>query len=99
MSTQIFKRCPECEAEIDHLRYSIQVMEYGTADITTRGLENYNSNDSSSDGNEFCYECPECNAEISEDDLLDISDDDDDNSDDEVDEQILNKHSDKWEVQ
>jgi hypothetical protein len=65
------KRCPHCENEIDGLQYRMYGYEYGSADLDgdicdTDGFEG--------DG-EFTLECPECNADISTSDLIDIDED------------------------
>ena len=91
------KQCPHCDAIITQVNTSQNVREYGTMDITSRGFDNYDCNDSSYD-DEPEYECPECNELVTYDDLLDIADDDD-NDDDVDDDTRIQQSKDKWTIQ
>jgi len=73
-------KCPECEAEITYLKYSVTTTgtEYGSADLDD---ENQSHGDriiehscDDSDGGEWDgspdYSCPECDTGLSEDDVV-----------------------------
>jgi hypothetical protein len=59
-------RCPNCEAEIDHLRYSMPTFEYGTCNLDG---EEYDS-DGTEDNGDTTYGCPECDDDLNPDEVV-----------------------------
>jgi DNA-directed RNA polymerase subunit RPC12/RpoP len=72
-------KCPKCDEIIEKLNYSCDTTgrEYGDAMIDDDGeLCDYESNDSDcGDCDNYEYQCPECNNEISPDDLIEVDED------------------------
>lgn len=76
------KKCPHCNAIIDHLRVAADYSEYGRAygskDIDS-DYEDFDDIDcSDTDYYDYEYSCPECQEDVDEDDLLDVNEEDDD---------------------
>ena len=76
------KKCPECDAEIDYLKFESDVTQYGTewgtADLDGDNHDYTDSefNDGNTEGTR--YSCPECDATLDPEDLIDIDDEDED---------------------
>ena len=86
-------RCPECEEEIDHLRYEIPIQgtEWGTVSLANNKeinrhdiIGDHECDDSNSewDGDDS-YACPECDAGLLLKDLIWIGDEEDEEGADE----------------
>ena len=73
---KVFK-CPECEAEIDTVKYSCYTSgkEWGTCYINDRGeFEDHECDDSeTNDCDDYEYECPECGHDLCESDFRDMT--------------------------
>lgn len=71
------KRCPHCDAEIDHLCFQNDIVSYGTEGGTC-DLEgdyfDYNGETEyhDSESTDTRYKCPDCGAEVDPEDLLEI---------------------------
>lgn len=76
------RRCPHCEAIIDHLNYTADTTSYGyeqgTCDTNGDDWEYEDSEVNGTDYGETTYRCPECDDEVRPDDLEDANDDDED---------------------
>lgn len=65
-------KCPECDNEIDHLRYNEPSTTYGIYTFPTDINEpeniirngNYDSDETDSNGDDTTWSCPECDNEI-----------------------------------
>ena len=67
--------CPECHAEIDRLDYECNYSEYGretgTCEVDGSCCDNQDRNCNDNNTEEYEYHCPECEALIDPDDILD----------------------------
>jgi ssDNA-binding Zn-finger/Zn-ribbon topoisomerase 1 len=88
--------CPECGDEIDHLNYAAEYSEYGNeyGICDPNGDNNESDERNSNDGetNNYEYACPNCEAGVSLDDILDHRPDED-SEDDESDEDVADPES------
>jgi hypothetical protein len=87
--------CPHCDHEIDRLNYNAHYseygMEYGSCNLNGDDCESDERNGDDGDTQDYEYQCPECDHELSPDDIINSddddsdseSDDDEDNEDDE----------------
>jgi hypothetical protein len=84
-------KCPECEHTIEYLQYHVNTTssEYGTADLSDTNQERedriteFNSDDygdNNWDGSPE-YRCPECDSDVSLNELIWINEDDDEEED------------------
>jgi len=79
------KYCPHCHEEIEHLRFETEITSYGTSwgtcDIDGDNSEEDDCEYNDTDYNNTNYTCPECDAGLDIDDLLDELEGDDEDGD------------------
>lgn len=81
--------CPDCHAEIDHLKYSADYTAYGheygtcSTDGSDWDQDDREESETCNDG-DCTYSCPECNNDIDPDDVLDEDPDDDCGDEEEI---------------
>lgn len=72
-------KCPYCEEIIDKVNYSCDTsgQEYGDACIDDEGeFTDHRHNDSNSnDSDNYIYQCPECDHELDQSELIKVNDD------------------------
>ena len=76
---EVRKKCPHCDAAIDHLNYC--------ADMTERGSCDLHGNDWNCDDNEVNetnYHCPECDWGVNTEDLIAIDEESSKNEEEET---------------
>ena len=76
------KKCPHCDAELDHLAFESDVtnygVEWGTCDLDGDNFDWQDSETHDGQTDETRYKCPECDVELNPDDLIDVDEEDDD---------------------
>lgn len=88
MPTNITARCPHCDEEISDVRFNQEVREYGYASIRVNPDGTFNLWDHNCDDSEVVsdayYSCPECDGDITADNLIPLNSEEDegDESDD-----------------
>lgn len=79
--------CPHCGDEIDHLKYEADFTDYGRewGTCSTDGDDTNCDDRECNDGetNDFQYRCPNCDHDVSPDDILDSSELEDNDDEDE----------------
>jgi len=83
--------CPHCNAEIDHLRYESRITSFGTewGTCNTDG-EDQDSDDSETNDTEYgdtTYYCPECDDEVTPEELMDEQPEDEDEDEEDSEDQ------------
>jgi hypothetical protein len=58
-------QCPHCDYDIDYVRYSAEQRVYGTATRSARRNDLMHTHDDTGDTDNYSYECPECEHELS----------------------------------